>query len=67
MHESAVLFKAGVAKKKKKRASNSSKTPQFHQQVVPNVEPAAFFRRTGVKKASRACDGRGEERALTWK
>lgn len=26
------------------------KTPQFQQQVAPNVQPAAFFRRTGVRR-----------------
>lgn len=32
--------------------------PQFQQPVAPNVEPAAFFRRTGVKRrAVRVMEG----------
>lgn len=42
----------------KKWPSISAKTPQFQQQVAPNGEPAAFFRRTGVKRrAVRVMEG----------
>lgn len=39
------------------------KTPQFQQQVAPNVQPAAFFRRTGVQRRDvRAMEAAGSVR-----